>query len=275
MPGQGPVVAATEPTYIVGMALEAKDTAGPGMVTVFVKTGWWNGSGVIESNSETSQLPPSPQLGFMTSNLDMSGYAITTVGAISGINDLWSIDGNGVFKTRETYATDIQTDSGPVTTHSTQSQEVELTASGNGQLADGVATITFDESFRNIISGGTPLKVIVTLTSGEAAGIYVTDKSLQGFTVRELGSGTSEATFDWMVIARRKGFDDPVVEPPPATEPPPAAPETPTDPAETPSGTEVPPASGEPSPSELETVLPDQPVDGETAPTVMEPSATE
>ncbi|MFH0857391.1 MAG: hypothetical protein V1848_01445, partial [Candidatus Magasanikbacteria bacterium] len=42
-----------------------------------------------------------------------------------------------------------------------------------------------------------------TLTS-EANGIYVSQKDNTGFTVRELQNGTSNATFDWMVIATRK-----------------------------------------------------------------------
>jgi hypothetical protein len=47
--------------------------------------------------------------------------------------------------------------------------------------------------------------VQVTLTS-EAPGVWV-EKGGQGFTVRELQGGDSNATFDWQVSAIRKGYE--------------------------------------------------------------------
>ncbi|MFA5175376.1 MAG: hypothetical protein WC430_03095, partial [Patescibacteria group bacterium] len=39
---------------------------------------------------------------------------------------------------------------------------------------------------------------------GEAKGIYVSEKNTLGFIVKELSNGNSNATFDWMVVAKRK-----------------------------------------------------------------------
>ncbi len=51
------------------------------------------------------------------------------------------------------------------------------------------------------------MRVQVTLT-GDCNGVYVAEKSATGFTVAELRGGASNATFDWEVAARRKGYED-------------------------------------------------------------------
>ncbi len=51
------------------------------------------------------------------------------------------------------------------------------------------------------------MRVQVTLT-GDCNGVYVSEKTATGFTVRELRGGASNATFDWEVAAKRKGYED-------------------------------------------------------------------
>jgi hypothetical protein len=41
----------------------------------------------------------------------------------------------------------------------------------------------------------------------------VAEKTATGFTVRELRGGASNATFDWEVAAKRKGYEDVRLEP--------------------------------------------------------------
>jgi hypothetical protein len=48
--------------------------------------------------------------------------------------------------------------------------------------------------------------VQITLT-GDCNGVFVTEKTGEGFTVRELMGGTSNATFDWEVAAKRRGYE--------------------------------------------------------------------
>jgi len=57
-----------------------------------------------------------------------------------------------------------------------------------------------------------PLLVQVTLTS-DCRGVFVAEKSPHGFTVKELMGGRSNATFDWEVAAKRKGYEDQRLEP--------------------------------------------------------------
>jgi hypothetical protein len=50
------------------------------------------------------------------------------------------------------------------------------------------------------------LLVQITLTA-DCNGVFVAEKSATGFTVKELMGGTSSATFDWEVAAKRKGYE--------------------------------------------------------------------
>jgi hypothetical protein len=182
---------------------------------------------------------------------------------MSGINGIWSIDGEGNILTKGLVASEITTDSGEVPVYATGSQKAEIALSGTGQLVNGSAVIVFDDISQHIISGGTPIKVTVTLTA-DAQGVYVTDKTIHGFTVHELNGGTSNATFDWMAVARRKGYDDAVesaAEPvqPPVAEPAPTPAPTP-EPAPTPD-TVLAPTAPEPSTGSIST---DAPVDNST-----------
>ena len=67
---------------------------------------------------------------------------------------------------------------------------------------------------QDIIDFAQPLKINITLTSGEAKGIFVSEKNIHGFSVKELDSGVSNASFDWMVVAKRKDqtVEMPIVE---------------------------------------------------------------
>jgi hypothetical protein len=74
-------------------------------------------------------------------------------------------------------------------------------------LISGEVRITFEPETQEIIDPNVVLKINITLTSGEAGGIYVSEKSASGFVVKELNNGHSNATFDWMVVAKRKNND--------------------------------------------------------------------
>jgi hypothetical protein len=164
------------------------------------------------------------------------------------------------------------------------SAKVELTLSGTGRLENGSSMIDLsliDPDFIKNISAETPLKVIVTLTE-PANGIYVAEKSAYSFRVAELNAGTSDAAFDWIVIARRKGYEDPPaevatpIEPTPApSEPAPSAPApTPSEPAPT----EPEPAPIEPAPTPetpAPEIPPSEPAPAEPAPIEPEPAPTE
>ncbi|MCB2208658.1 MAG: hypothetical protein KQH67_10235 [Bacteroidetes bacterium] len=75
---------------------------------------------------------------------------------------------------------------------------------GTGELINGEASITIDPILsKNIhVSDTHPLKVFIQL-EGDCKGVYVTDKSANGFTVKELQNGTSNVSFSWHIVANR------------------------------------------------------------------------
>jgi hypothetical protein len=75
---------------------------------------------------------------------------------------------------------------------------------GIGQLINGFCHITLDPDLAiNItISEEHPLKVYIT-PEGDCNGVFVTNKSANGFDVKELQGGTSTVTFSWQIVATR------------------------------------------------------------------------
>jgi hypothetical protein len=89
------------------------------------------------------------------------------------------------------------------------SRDFLLVDRGIGQLKGGEASIRLDPAFSDAITvnDNNPMMVQITLAS-DCKGVYVRDRNPQGFTVRELQNGTSNATFFWEVSCTPKGHLD-------------------------------------------------------------------
>ncbi len=77
---------------------------------------------------------------------------------------------------------------------------------GSGQLASGSATITLESLFAQTVNTGVNYHVYLT-PNGDCKGLYVTAKTPTSFEVHELGKGTSNVTFDYRIVAKRKGYE--------------------------------------------------------------------
>ncbi len=79
---------------------------------------------------------------------------------------------------------------------------------GTGQLINGFAHIDIDYILSKNISVNEkhPLKVFIQL-EGECNGVYVYNKSAQGFDVRELDNGNSSVSFSYHIVANRANDD--------------------------------------------------------------------
>ncbi|MEM7186437.1 MAG: hypothetical protein AAF466_07245 [Bacteroidota bacterium] len=86
-----------------------------------------------------------------------------------------------------------------------EAPEVLFEDYGTGTLVNGVAQINIDPNFTNNITVDSehPLKVFIQL-EGDCNGVFVTNKSAVGFTVKELSGGTSNVPFSWHIVANRK-----------------------------------------------------------------------
>ena len=85
-----------------------------------------------------------------------------------------------------------------------EAPEVLFQDYGVGQLVNGQARLNIDPVLaKNIhVDVKHPLKVFIQL-EGDCNGVYVTDKSKDGFTVKELQGGTSSINFSWQLVATR------------------------------------------------------------------------
>jgi len=90
-----------------------------------------------------------------------------------------------------------------------ESTEVYFFDRGGGKLINGQATIHLDPIFLETVTidADHPMRVQITLTA-DCKGVYVAEKTATSFTVKELMSGASNATFDWEVAAKRRGYED-------------------------------------------------------------------
>ena len=75
---------------------------------------------------------------------------------------------------------------------------------GTGRLTNGEAYINIDPVLaKNIyVDQKHPLKVFVQL-EGDCNGVFVTEKTKNGFRVKELKGGTSNISFSWQIVASR------------------------------------------------------------------------
>ncbi len=75
---------------------------------------------------------------------------------------------------------------------------------GQGKLVNGIAHITIDPNFAKNITVNEihPLRVFVQL-EGDCKGVYVSNKTQNGFDVIELAGGSSNTSFSWNIVANR------------------------------------------------------------------------
>lgn len=116
------------------------------------------------------------------------------------------IDGDYVAEGTKTAA--VTVDSGEKRLmYCTEATELWFEDVGSGQLDNGVAELVLDPLYLQTvtINEDHPMRVLITLTD-DCNGVFV-KKYADGFTVQELMGGTSNATFDYKVICKRRGHE--------------------------------------------------------------------
>jgi hypothetical protein len=77
---------------------------------------------------------------------------------------------------------------------------------GSGSLKAGVAEIALDPTFALAANSESNYHVFIT-PNGDCEGLYVATRTATGFEVRELRSGKSSVSFDFRIVAKRRGFE--------------------------------------------------------------------
>ncbi len=109
------------------------------------------------------------------------------------------IDGNGAMGT---IVKDLKEE--PVLMTAMETPEILFSDFGRGQLVNGKAIIKLDPilSKNIVVDENNHMKVFVQL-EGDCNGVFVTNKTAEGFEVRELRGGNSNVPFSYMVTANR------------------------------------------------------------------------
>ncbi len=93
-----------------------------------------------------------------------------------------------------------------IETYGVQSPENWMEDFGTGQMARGVAVVKIDATFAETVSGTADYHVFIT-PRGDSKGLYVIDATPTSFEVRESGGGTSTLSFDYRIVAKRRGYE--------------------------------------------------------------------
>jgi len=93
-----------------------------------------------------------------------------------------------------------------VETYAMQSPENWMEDFGTGTLQRGVAMVKIDPAFAETVSNSADYHVFLT-PRGDSRGLYVINVTPTSFEVRESGGGTSSLSFDYRVVARRRGYE--------------------------------------------------------------------
>ncbi|MSU75661.1 MAG: hypothetical protein EXS55_04060 [Candidatus Magasanikbacteria bacterium] len=188
----GVAMKATGEGPAIGIALGSFSASESGTIIAFVNLGWNNKITKLNIQEKNGQIKS------LDNPTDFADRSLMRVAAIMGSNNKWMIDESGRFISR------LTTSEGDKDMIALASPVAEFIFSSSTELVAGTAQIIFDQVTREIIDPTVPLKITVTLTSPAASGLYVSEKTAQGFTIKEIGGGVSNATFDWMVVARRR-----------------------------------------------------------------------
>ncbi|PIR41654.1 MAG: hypothetical protein COV31_00030, partial [Candidatus Yanofskybacteria bacterium CG10_big_fil_rev_8_21_14_0_10_46_23] len=158
--------------------------------------------GVKKTYQATAELFPEVDLATMFNNWTSRDVII----ANHADSEARSILSGSSAQAADQSKVDLEDNGEYLATYGLDSTRAEIQLSGTSELKSGEARVFFDYSFTALISEELPIRVLVTPVTRLAGQIYVSAKTPYGFVVEEL-NGASDGKFDWLVIARRKGFE--------------------------------------------------------------------
>jgi hypothetical protein len=93
-----------------------------------------------------------------------------------------------------------------VETDAMQSSESWLEDCGSGKPERGVAVVKIDPAFAETVRADASFHAFIT-PNDDAEALYVINKTAPSFQVRESKGGTSSLTFDYRIVAKRRGYE--------------------------------------------------------------------
>ena len=213
----GYAMKATEPGPIIGYATEAfSGTAGS--IVAFVNVSYYDGGPADEApaaNNAVSGLASSIANFDLANSLNLGGGSILSVGSLMSMGTTWRIEEDGDIVTRGRVVELIRSHQGEdVETSPALSRQMTVELSGTATLEDGHAVIAFeqiDPQFNDIIAVLAPYRVLLTPYAATGT-LYVSERTPQGFMIREASGATDGVSVDWLVIAVHKDYEAQAIE---------------------------------------------------------------
>jgi hypothetical protein len=128
-------------------------------------------------------------------------FKASTAAGTCGIGD-GDLSCTGQLKTLATTGGGART----VETYATQSAENWMEDYGTGAMEGGVGVVQIEPSFAGTVAADANYHVFLT-PRGDSKGLYVTHATATSFEVHESGGGTSSISFDYKIVAKRRGYE--------------------------------------------------------------------
>jgi hypothetical protein len=147
-----------------------------------------------------------------TTGAAIYGNSSNSIGVYAGYFDAGSPTSNGVYVNGTQTATGTKSALVPIGNewrklYCEESAEVFFTDYGGGTIANGRGHVELDPIFLQTVTIDSlnPMRVFIQMNC-ESGEVYVV-KGLTGFDVFENGTGKSDGTFDYRIVAKRKGYE--------------------------------------------------------------------
>lgn len=216
----GPVVSSSGVSSLANLAVGEKITGQylyltwtPGFQTgapgLWVKSNTWGPTGRFENSGGGPAVfgtssGPNPAGQFLATSVPSTGSPSALSALVPNGSNGIGLQTNGRIVTSSTQPllTHVETSNGHRVAAPPLSLEPEIHISGRAQLAGGRAVVELGADAADLIhhSEDRAYRVLITPTA-RCNGLAVTSKGPGSFVVEELIDGTSDATFDWLVVA--------------------------------------------------------------------------
>jgi len=150
--------------------------------------------------------------GWISFFLDNDNNGSNTLEVFNGANNLvFTVDESGNTVAAGTKSAEVKTTSyGTRLVYAVESSEVWFEEIGTAYLADGAVMVNFDPIFAETVNLNVDYHVTVTPICEEAVLLFVSAKTVDGFTVQgvTMSNQPSSCAFDYRVSAKRLGYED-------------------------------------------------------------------
>lgn len=207
----GYAMKATEAGPIVGYAAEAF-SGSTGSIVVYVNVSYYAGTPVDQGPATANTISHLAQdiENFDTAGvLNLNGGRLLAIGSMTSSSGAWHLSETGDLVTSGRLIQLVRgNDGNNVETYATTSRDMTVQLTGTINLDHGAANVHFadiDSSFTNIIDSNPSYRVLVT-PYGATGTLYVTNRTVDGFSIAESGAASNGVSVDWMVIAYRRDY---------------------------------------------------------------------